>query len=235
MQIEDTKIDEKVEEEPTQVERIKQVLRNKSYLLMCGSLTFIYYIITGVQFWLPDYMINELNANEKSVLIAFNIVSSTGPVLGIFFGGYAATLFGGYATKQSVFMSMILMALTITVTIPVAFINSFIGVNALLWLIFFFTGSALPCMTGIMLNSVSEKQLNAANSLANFSYNILGYLAGTFVYGLIYDAGGNGIGKAAILSLMFIPILSILFMFLAAYFIFKENVLGFEIQEKEQE
>ena len=157
-------------------------------------------------------------------------MASTGPVLGIFAGGYAATLFGGYATKKSVFMSMILMALTITVTIPVAFIHSFIGVCTLLWFVFFFTGSALPCMTGIMLNCVSEKELNAANSLANLSYNILGYLAGTFVYGFIYDAGGDGIGKAAILSLMFIPLFSILFMFLAAYFIFKEDVLGFEIQ-----
>ena len=47
------------------------------------------------------------------------------------------------------------------------------------------------------------------------------------VYGFIYDAGGKGIGKAAIVVLMFIPILSILFMFSAGYYIFKENVLGF--------
>ena len=37
---------------------------------MCGSLTFIYYIITGVQFWMPDYMINELGIDEQTVLIA---------------------------------------------------------------------------------------------------------------------------------------------------------------------
>jgi len=70
---------------------------------------------------MPDYMINELSIDEKTVLIAHNIFTSTGPVLGIFAGGYSATLFGGYATKKSVFMSMILMALTLTVTIPVAF------------------------------------------------------------------------------------------------------------------
>ena len=147
--------------------------------------------------------------------------------MGIFSGGYAATLFGGYATKKSVYLSMALMVFTIVVTIPLAFNHDFIVVCVLMWLLFFFTGSALPCMTGIMLNCVKEEELNAANSLANLSYNILGYLAGTFVYGFIYDAGGKGVGKAAIVVLMFIPIVSIIFMFSASYFIFKENVLGF--------
>ena len=160
-------------------------------------------------------------------------MASTGPVLGIFAGGYAATLFGGYATKKSVFMSMILMALTITVTIPVAFIHSFIGVCTLLWFVFFFTGSALPCMTGLMLNCVQEDLLPAANAFANLSYNIFGYLAGTFVYGFIYDAGENGIGKTAICSLMFIPIFSLIFLYSSAYIIIRDNVLGFEEKTKE--
>ena len=53
-------------------------------------------------------------------------MASTGPVLGIFSGGYAATLFGGYATKKSVYLSMALMVFTIAVTIPIAFNNDFI-------------------------------------------------------------------------------------------------------------
>ncbi len=83
-------------------------------------------------------------------------MASTGPVLGIFSGGYAATLFGGYATKKSVYLSMALMVFTIAVTTPIAFNNDFIVVCVLLWFLFFFTGSALPCMTGIMLNCVKE-------------------------------------------------------------------------------
>lgn len=78
-------------------------------------------------------------------------------MLGIFAGGYSATLFGGYATKKSIYMSMALMTLTITVSIPVAFAYSFIEICVLLWFVFFFTGAALPAMTGIMLSCVTEK------------------------------------------------------------------------------
>ena len=110
-------------------------------------------------------------------------------MFGIFAGGYTATLVGGYATKPSLFISMAIILLIIACSIPVAFINNFSAVCVLIWFIFFFTGSALPCMTGLMLNCVQEDLLPAANAFANLSYNIFGYLAGTFVYGFIYDAG----------------------------------------------
>ena len=153
--------------------------------------------------------------------------------MGIFAGGYTATLVGGYATKSSLFISMALILLTIACSLPVAFIGNFTFVCVLLWFIFFFTGSALPCMTGLMLNCVQEDLLPAANAFANLSYNIFGYLAGTFVYGFIYDAGENGIGRTAICSLMFIPILSLIFLYSSAYIIIRDNVLGFEEKPKE--
>ena len=128
---------------------------------------------------------------------------------------------------------MALNLLIIACSIPVAFINNFTFVCILLWFIFFFTGSALPCMTGLMLNCVQEDLLPAANAFANLSYNIFGYLAGTFIYGFIYDASQNGIGRTAICSLMFIPILSLIFLYSSAYFIIRDNVLGFEEKPKE--
>ena len=44
----------------------------------------------------------------------------------------------------------------------------------------------------MMLNTVDGSQKTTANSLANLSYNLLGYLPAPFVYGAIYDAGEGG-------------------------------------------
>jgi len=36
---------------------MKSVMGNKNFLLVCFSVTFMYYIITGIQYWISDYMI----------------------------------------------------------------------------------------------------------------------------------------------------------------------------------
>ena len=36
------------------------VLKNPRFLLMCGGMTCLYYIATGIQYWITDYFIIEL-------------------------------------------------------------------------------------------------------------------------------------------------------------------------------
>jgi hypothetical protein len=40
-----------------------------------------------------------------------------------------------------------------------------------------------------MLNTIDGNLKTTANSLANLSYNLIGYLPAPFVYGAIYDSG----------------------------------------------
>lgn len=42
----------------------------------------------------------------------------------------------------------------------------------------------MPNLTGILLNSVPQGERAVANSVANFFYNLLGYLPSPFLYGL---------------------------------------------------
>ena len=55
----------------------------------------------------------------------------------------------------------------------------------LIWLLLFFGGFILPSLTGMMLNTVPENQRGSANSVAMFSYNLIGYMPSPFVYGFI--------------------------------------------------
>lgn len=74
--------------------------------------------------------------------------------------------------------------------IPIAFTDDYITVVVLLWFLLFSGGFILPSMTGIMLNTVDMNLKTQANSIANISYNLLGFLPAPFVYGSMCDIGG---------------------------------------------
>jgi len=170
------------------------VVNNKLYLMFCACLTGIFYILTGIQYWVSDYMINEMGQPESKVFITFGIVSITGPVVGVIVGGNITTALGGYTTKKSLYATVGMAYMTMFSAVPIPFVNSFEVVVALLWLLLFFGGAILPSCTGLMLNTVDITKKTTANSLANLSYNMFGTLPAPFIYGAIYDFGDGGHG-----------------------------------------
>lgn len=76
---------------------------NKNYILVVTSVTFLYYIITGLQYWMTDYMLEVLKQEESTVFISFGVISITGPVLGVVVGGNITTCLGGYSTRKSLY------------------------------------------------------------------------------------------------------------------------------------
>ena len=44
----------------------------------------------------------------------------------------------------------------------------------------------MPAATGIMLNLIPQTMRTSANSLANFGYNLFGYVPAPYLYGLAY-------------------------------------------------
>ena len=52
-------------------------------------------------------------------------------------------------------------------------------------------GMMMPPLMGMMLNSVDEGLKTTANSIANTSFNLFGFLPSPYIYGLISDAGGK--------------------------------------------
>ena len=133
---------------------LKMVLTNKYYLLLCASLTGLYYIITGIQYWISDYWIVILKVPETTVFICFAVISITGPVLGVVVGGNVTTCLGGYNSERSLDLTAFFAVFCLGCAAPICFMDNFIIVAILLWFLLFFGGAILPCMTGIMLNTV---------------------------------------------------------------------------------
>ena len=162
------------------------------------------------------------------MFLTFGIVSITGPVLGVVVGGNVTAYVGGYNSKTALWLTNIVSLLCLASAAPIAFINSFPLFIALLWLLLFFGGSILPCMTGIMLNTVEDRYKTTAMAVANLIYNLCGYLPAPMVYGFIYQLGDGNNAREAMAVLMFTPILCVTFFGLASFIIVKNDILGYK-------
>ena len=92
--------------------------------------------------------------DEQIVYVWFAIISITGPVLGAVVGGNVTSCLGGYNSERALNLTCFLALLCLISAAPIAFVEDYVVMFGLLWFLLFFGGSILPCMTGIMLNTV---------------------------------------------------------------------------------
>ena len=81
---------------------------------------------------------------------------------------------------------------------------------------------------------VEKDQKTTANSVANFCYNVFGYLPAPFIYGLIYDMGEGQNARIAMGFIMFTPFVAVPLCWLSCYFIVKNDLLPKDGQEENE-
>lgn len=115
-------------------------------------------------------------------------------------GGFVINKIGGYENPKTVYYVFIFSAIGIGSALFIPFVDSFIPVASLLWLVLFFGGAMMPGLTGIMMVSVSPYLRAFGNSTGEIIKNIFGYFPSPFVYGLLNTLINN---RAGIKFLMF--------------------------------
>jgi sugar phosphate permease len=191
---------------------------NKVYVFTMLSICCLLFIVTGIQFWISDYMQTVLGIDPKSVFIAFALVSITAPILGVLAGGYLIQQLGGYTKNSALeacFKISILAALSGAFLPLIDFFPLFI---ILMWLLLFFGASIVPGLTGIMLSSTPEKTKEVANSITHLCYNLLGYLPSPFIYGLVCKYTGGHTSRYGLAFILLWSYFGVAFLFLAKYF-----------------
>lgn len=66
---------------------VKSLIGNKSYLFLTLALALLYFIITGIQFWITDYLQSVLQIEPTRVFPFFSFTCVTAPTLGVVVGG----------------------------------------------------------------------------------------------------------------------------------------------------
>jgi hypothetical protein len=194
------------------------LLMNKVYLFSMLGICCLLFIVTGIQFWISDYMQEVLNVDPKSVFITFAFVCITAPVLGVMLGGYYIQHLGGYTNKQAMDACFKISVLAGLSGIFLPLIDNFYLFVFLMWFLLFFGASIVPGLTGIMLSSTPEKTKEIANSITHLCYNLLGYLPSPFLYGLVCRYTGGVTSRYGLAFILLWSYFGVIFLFIARFF-----------------
>lgn len=139
---------------------------NKEFIFLCLSLTGLYFVVTGIQYWMPTYLKNVFLLTAEETTWFFTTTSISAPIFGVICGGLITTSFGGYNTVSAQRLQCYLGTMAVLCALPIPFCDTFRNFAILIWFVLFFGGCVLPPLTGIMLNCVPENKRIQANSIA---------------------------------------------------------------------
>ena len=115
-------------------------------------------MISGIQFWVTDYMKFALQMKDETAYICYILTAITAPFMGVLCGGAATQMVGGYKSPNALKM-LTLVALTGTaVAIPLPLLNSHKAYLALFWMCLFLGGFINPGLTGYMIHDAPKKE-----------------------------------------------------------------------------
>jgi hypothetical protein len=133
---------------------VRNIFKRPMFVFSMLTISSVYFVVTGVQFWISDYMILTLGASQGMVFTVFALVSITAPTLGVLLGGNICDRLGGYSGKRAIDFCLVFALLASIFAIPIPIFDNFWVVSICLWLLFFFGGAILPTLTGMMLTAV---------------------------------------------------------------------------------
>lgn len=196
--------------------QIKTVFSNPLFVWVTLSLGSLMFVITGVQYWMTLYMLQVLKANNFEVVVAFSIICSTAPMLGVVTGSTLSDHMGGYKGKyrlNAIQLTLVFSVLAAIFAVPIGFVGNFLYVIPLLWMMMFFGAALYPIATGINISTQSRENQSAASSVSQLVFNIGAYFAPTLsaaIMDLFSDPvvglrwGIRSIFSASILGLIFL-------------------------------
>ena len=198
-------------------EKIKVLMNYKVFIYSVLSMSILIYIITGVQYWVTDYLDAILNIkSQKDRLFLFTVACFTAPVLGVLIGTEVKNRLCQQNMRKSLLFCSLLGIFACISSIPVPITLNLFYFIIFMWLVLFFGAGIVPVLTSIIINSVPEEHIASANSMTNLLTNALGYLPAPYVYGILSDISGD-LGVLGMKVTLWISIPGMIFLCLATY------------------
>ena len=77
------------------------LVKNGVFVGCTLCISSLYFIVTGIQFWVSDYMLTMI-INDKSIVFpGYVICTITAPTLGVLVGGLLSHKVGGYKSPNA--------------------------------------------------------------------------------------------------------------------------------------
>jgi len=194
------------------------LFKNLPYINLTLAISVLFFVISGVQYWVTFYLIEVLSVPEKKANIYFGATAITSPVLGAAMSGFVATRFdGGYGSPKLLPFCNGLGLIGVFSAFMVPYVDNYVAAIGFVWILLFIGALILPIATGVMLGKVEPEMRPKANALSNLSYNLLGYFPAPILYGLANSVEGTKKSRWGMCILMYITVFMELFIFLATF------------------
>ena len=205
----------------------KTVLTTPLYVSITLGMCAIYFIVTGIQFWMTKYLIEILELEPLLVNIIFSTISITAPLSGVIVGGTISDKYGGYKGKNVIKAIKMIIAfglVSFAFAFPMGFLFQIIYLSILLWTFLFFGAAIIPIGTGIMISAVPKSCQSTSSSISQLIFNLLGYFFSPMITGYIMDKFADK-RKGFIwgMRIVFWWVIFCLIFFIISYFIAKRN------------
>jgi MFS family permease len=225
-------------------DQLRLLWRSPIYVYTTLAIAALFFVVTGIQFWITSYMTVTMDASFSLVLGSFTAISATAPVLGLLLGGWLVDRQGGYHGREGRARTAQLCTYfglaAAVMNVILVFVRSISGTMVCVWLVLFWGGAMLPGSTGLLLSSVPQNLRAFSAAMSMFVYNIGGYGAGEIFPGICMQlAKGRGYNQKATmqigLDVVFLwSLFGVLWMYLASVMARKEVEEAADIQAKKE-
>ena len=127
---------------------------NPVYLLLVMAISALYFVVSGLQFWITTYMNVVIGEPISEVFTYFVVTCVTAPFIGVIVSIFLFNWIGGYTSRGAYGLCLLFGFIAVLVSIPVPFATSHTTVYVLMWLIFFCGAVIIAPLVGMMLNQV---------------------------------------------------------------------------------
>ncbi|SBT87814.1 major facilitator superfamily domain-containing protein, putative [Plasmodium malariae] len=169
---------------------VKKLLNNRLYIIITLGMSNLYFVVTGIQFWITEYMSVVLLTEKMKIVTVSTLCFLTSPTSGVWFGGFICDLFGGY--KNTNYFKTIKVATAFAISACIfgilsAHLSNFIFFSICLWLCLFSGSALVPVAVGMLLSCVNNHQKSLSSAVSQVIYNVFGWFSAPLLSGIIMD------------------------------------------------
>ena len=159
--------------------------KSKLFRYITVAIISIFFILSGLQFWVNDFFENALYLkNKKNRLIYFIIIIVFTALLAPITGGLIMQKLGGYDSKKVIYLPFYCCIVSLTCCNLMLLSNNKYYILILLEIYLFSGCMIIPCLNGILITSLSKEYAGSVSAISNLLYNICGRLVGPYFYGV---------------------------------------------------
>eukprot|EP00922_Rhytidocystis_sp_ex-Travisia-forbesii_P027238 GHVS01039933.1.p1 GENE.GHVS01039933.1~~GHVS01039933.1.p1 ORF type:complete len:448 (-),score=50.80 GHVS01039933.1:203-1351(-) len=166
------------------------LLKTPLYVLITLGMSNLYFVLTGIQFWITEYMVAVLHHDKLLVVSVSTFTFLTAPTAGVAFGGFVCDAIGGYrghSRRKIIRVATAFAGMAAICACAASQSSAAVTFIFLLWGCLFCGAALVPFAVGMVLSCVPSHRRSLSSAVSQLSYNIFGWCAAPLISGVVME------------------------------------------------